>query len=573
MKRALVYMFALAIVVTVLGPATPTSAQPEGGISAGASTQGRAMQFHLSNQFQSSNLPIVIIDTYGQEIPDEPKILARMGIIDNGEGQRNNLNDPRNNYDGLIGIEVRGSTTRWFPKKQYAVETRDHSGNDSTVSLLGLPPEEDWILYAPYSDKSLMRNVLAYKLSNDLGRYASRTRFCELVLNGSYEGVYVLMEKIKRDRNRVNISKLLPTDITGDAVTGGYIIKIDKPDGAKNDGWESPFLPYPGAWQRIYYQYHYPDQDEITPAQKSYIRTFMTAFETVMSGPWFTDPENGSARYIDIDSFVDNFILIELSKNIDGYRLSTFFHKDRDSNNGKLVMGPIWDYNLAFGNADYYLGAVVSGWQVDFLEKDDNWENPFWWRKLMTDSNFVNKINRRWKELRQDVLSIPRVYHIIDSLATLLNEAQARNFERWPILGSYVWPNAYIGGNYMAELRYLKGWIQNRWLWMDAKLPGNPAAQVAMISATRKPDFHLGPVFPNPFNGRTSVRINVPVASELRLTIHDLAGKLVQTVFDGYLTAGDHAFCIDFPAVASGTYFCRLQAGGFSATHKMLLIR
>lgn len=223
MKRVVVDMFALAIAVTVLGPTAPASTPPEGGIAAGASPHGRAMLFHPSHQFQSSNLPIVIIDTYGQEIPDEPKILARMGIIDNGEGQRNHLHDPRNNYDGLIGIEVRGSTTRWFPKKQYAVETRDHFGNDSTVSLLGFPPEEDWILYAPYSDKSLMRNVLAYKLSNDLGRYASRTRFCELVLNGSYEGVYVLMEKIKRDRNRVNISKLLPTDIAGDAVTGGYI--------------------------------------------------------------------------------------------------------------------------------------------------------------------------------------------------------------------------------------------------------------------------------------------------------------------------------------------------------------
>ncbi len=573
MKRIVVYMFDLAIAMTVLGPATSASTQPGREISAAASTHGRAMQFPLSNQFQSSNLPIVIIDTYGQEIPDEPKILARMGIIDNGEGHRNNLNDPRNNYDGPIGIEVRGSTTQWFPKKQYAVETRDHSGNDSTVSLLGFPPEEDWILYAPYSDKSLMRNVLAYKLSNDLGRYASRTRFCELVLNGSYEGVYVLMEKIKRDRNRVNISKLLPTDIAGDAVTGGYIIKIDKPDGAKNDGWESPFLPYPGAWQRIYYQYHYPDQDEIAPAQKSYIRTFMTAFETVMSGPWFADPENGSARYIDVDSFVDNFILIELSKNIDGYRLSTFFHKDRDSKNGKLVIGPIWDYNLAFGNADYYLGAVVSGWQVDFLEQDDNWENPFWWRKLMADSNFVNKINRRWQELRRGVLSVPRIYGIVDSLAALLGEAQQRNFERWPILGTYVWPNAYIGGSYLAEVRYLKSWIQNRMLWMDASMVGNASTHGVTVIDTGRQDFYLAPNYPNPFNGLTTLHVYLPTMADVVITIYNLAGKSLQSIFDGHLTAGDHIFTIDLSAFASGTYFCRLQAGEFRATRKLLLLR
>ncbi|MDZ7265475.1 MAG: CotH kinase family protein, partial [candidate division KSB1 bacterium] len=494
MKHIAVYMFALAITIAILEAtilATPRQNEAMSSEVATATMGNLIWQHTTSLQFQSSNLPIVIIDTFGQEIPDEPKIIARMGIIDNGEGQRNYLTDPCNNYDGPIGIEIRGSTTRWFPKLQYAIETRDRTGNDSTVSLLGFPPEEDWILYAPYTDKSLMRNVLAYRLSNDLGRYASRTRYCELVLNGSYEGVYVLMEKIKRDRNRVNISKLQPTDIEGDAVTGGYIIKIDKPDGAKNQGWDSPFLPYPGAWQRIFYQYHYPDQDEIVPAQQAYIKTFMTVFETVMSGPWYADSQVGYSRYIDIDSFVDNFILIELSKNIDGYRLSTFFHKDRDSKNGKLVMGPIWDYNLAFGNADYYLGAMVSGWQVEFLEKDDNWENPFWWRKLMADSNFVNKINRRWKLLRKDVLSIPRIYGVIDSLATLLDEAQRRNFERWPILGTYVWPNPYIGGSYMAEVRYLKSWVQNRILWMDASMPGNAATDIGNLADLQQQGFHL----------------------------------------------------------------------------------
>ena len=131
-----------------------------------------------------------------------------------------------------------------IPKKQYALETQDDLGNNLNVPLLGMPAENDWILYAPYSDKSLIRNVLAYKLSWDVGRYASRTRLCELVLNGDYRGLYVLMEKIKRDKNRVDISTLNPDEITGDDLTGGYIIKIDKSAGESVRGWYSPYLPF-----------------------------------------------------------------------------------------------------------------------------------------------------------------------------------------------------------------------------------------------------------------------------------------------------------------------------------------
>ena len=151
--------------------------------------------------FNDSNLPIIEINTNGQTIQNSTKITADMGIIYNGERQRNYMTDPYNNYDGKIGIEIRGSSSTQFPKKQYALETRDAMGNNLNVSLLGLPAENDWILYAVYNDKSLLRDVLAFKLSNAMGRYASRSRFCELVLNGDYRGVYVLLEKIKRDKN------------------------------------------------------------------------------------------------------------------------------------------------------------------------------------------------------------------------------------------------------------------------------------------------------------------------------------------------------------------------------------
>lgn len=172
----------------------------------------------------TSNLPIVIINTQGLTIPDEPKMTAKMKIIYNGEGVINSISDSLYHYDGWIGIERRGSSTQQFQKKSYSLETRLESGENNNVELLGLPRENDWILYAPFSDKTLMRNALIFTLSNETGWYAPRTRFCEVILNDEYMGVYVFMEKIKRDRNRVDIAKLNPDDTEGDQLTGGYIM-------------------------------------------------------------------------------------------------------------------------------------------------------------------------------------------------------------------------------------------------------------------------------------------------------------------------------------------------------------
>lgn len=528
--------------------------------------------------FSSSNLPIIVIDTHGQRIPDEPKISAEMGIIYNGPGLRNNLSDPFNNYAGKIGIEVRGSTSQSFPKQQYAVETRDAQGENLDVSLLGLPAENDWVLYAPYTDKSLMRNVLAYHMSNQIGRYASRTRFCELVLNGDYRGVYVLMEKIKRDKNRVNISKLEPTDNSGDKVTGGYIFKIDKPDGAKNDGWNSPHLPLPGSWQRIYYQYHYPDQDEITSLQKAFIQAYVTAFEDLMATAQYADPVTGYPRYLDLDSFVDYFILSELPKNIDAYRLSAFMQKDRDSKNGKLVMGPIWDYNLAFGNVDYYSGALLWGWQVDFEAQEDIWLNPFWWKKLVADTAFANRIHCRWHQLRQEILTVPRLHSFIDSLVVYLDESQQRNFQRWPILGVYVWPNAFIGKTFKEEVNYLKNWLKNRMAWMDVMIPGQCLSDFTDDSYLIPADFHLKQNYPNPFNPTTTIAYSLRQNGFVALKIYNASGQLVKTVYSGWQVAGDYFKRWDADddagqAVSPGVYFVELHYGQAKQTKKMLLLR
>ncbi len=187
--------------------------------------------------FSVSNLPVVVIETNGQEILDDPRIVADMGIIYNGEGQDNHISDPFNHYEGKISIEYRGSTSLNYAKKSYSFETQDDYGANRNVPLLGMPEENDWVLYGPYGDKTLIRNIISYKLFSDLGHYAPRTSLCELVLNGNYQGVYVLVEKIKRDGNRVNIAGLNSSDISGDNLTGGYIIKIDKTNGDVGPTW------------------------------------------------------------------------------------------------------------------------------------------------------------------------------------------------------------------------------------------------------------------------------------------------------------------------------------------------
>ena len=325
--------------------------------------------------FTESSLPIVILDTEGQEIVDAPRITVHMGIIDNGSGI-NHITDSLNDYDGQINIEIRGSSSQMFPKKQYALETQDIDGENLNVSILGMPEENDWILHAPYSDKSLIRNFLAYELARDMGRYASRTRFCELVINGDYKGLYIFMEKIKRDNNRVDISKLEPDETTGDDLTGGYILKVDKWDGDNNDGWWSdPPLPeYEGVW----YQYHYPKPEDIVEEQRNYIINYITDFEALIASSSYNDPAAGYYDQVDLGSFIDVSLMSEISKNVDAYRLSAFMYKDKDSDDDRLTMGPIWDYNLAFGNADYYGGWDPTGWQMDIELGEDYFKIPFW---------------------------------------------------------------------------------------------------------------------------------------------------------------------------------------------------
>ncbi len=426
--------------------------------------------------FTSSNLPIIVINTNGKDIPDDPKITADMGIIDNGEGNRNNLTDPYNGYSGKIGIEIRGHSSQMFPKKQYGIELRDSSGNSINASLLGMPAESDWVLNASYTDKTLLRNILAYKLSNDIGRYASRTKFCEVVINNQYKGIYILQEKVKRDKNRVNIKKLEAKDTSGNALTGGYILAIDRIDpGDKyfNSVFPSVYPKVPSTASPISYIHTYPNSDNILPVQHEYIKNYVTQFETSLSKSTYNDAFLGYYNYIDMDAFVDYFIVSEFVKSVDAYRLSAYMYKNRDSDGGKLAFGPMWDYDLSFGLADYDNAWLSSDWQANHPPYEGIWSAPFWIQKIFNDPVFYNKLSKRWKELKHTVFDLNSLLVAIDQTVANITEARVRNFTRWPILGTYQWPEYYVGQTYEDEILYLKGWIIRRYNWMDANLSEN----------------------------------------------------------------------------------------------------
>ena len=408
-------------------------------------------------------LPFISINTGGNLIVDDPKVSASLNIK-----QGDSLIEAHQ-----IGIEIRGSSSQMFDKKSYGFETWDENDNDLDAPLGGFPEEEDWILYGPYSDKSLIRNVLIYGLSNDIGQYATRTNLYELEINESFLGTYVLMEKIKRDKNRVDVSKNKEED-----VSGGYILKIDKPtgDGQWYDdsfSFSSKFMPNGNIGQNknTFFLYEYPNADDINDDQKNYIQNFIHDFENALASENFSSEQSGYQNYIDLDSFIDFFILNEVSKNPDGFRLSTFMHKDKGE---KLKMGPIWDFNLAFGNVNYCNGASTEGWTHRFNEvcPNDTWLVPFWWKRFMEDPVFVSTLKERWNNLRTNLFSTSEVLQRITLIEEQLKSSNAikNNFSKWSILGEYVWPNDYIGNSYDDEINYLKDWTVKRLEWMDIEI-------------------------------------------------------------------------------------------------------
>jgi hypothetical protein len=514
-------------------------------------------------EFVTSNLPIVILNTEGVEIPDEPKIDGTMGIIDNGPGDVNNVSDSFNAFYGQIAIENRGSSSNSFPMKSYGIETRGPNPSlNYNASIFDWPADNDWILYAPYTDKSLIRNVLTFEIGTQMGHYSPRTKLCEVVLNGEYIGVYVFMERIKQNPGRVNVDELLPSDLSDNELTGGYIVKIDKTTSGGIIAWDSPFSANPSN-STISFQLHDPEITEMQPAQIQYIEDFITDWETVLAGPNFADPISGYKAYIDEQSFIDFMLVNEISKNVDGYRISTFLHKNRLSEGGKLVAGPLWDFNLGWGNADYCEGGQTTGWEINFNTIcGGGLDNPFWWNRLLEDPNYANAVKCRWLALRETILSDDVLINYIDSLATVLMVPASRNYAKWPILGTYVWPNNFIGNTYQEEIDYLKSWMQSRLIWMDQNMFGS--CENLSLEENQKTTTI---VFPSPSDGKISIHTAKPLEN-VTLKLFTVEGLLrYEQKFDQLKEEN-----LDFSSFSKGYYLLTInQTDGLYQTIKIIL--
>ena len=461
--------------------------------------------------FSSSNLPIVVVNSNGL-IQDEPSVIAHMGIIDNNG--INYLSDPFNDYDGQISIEIRGASSQMFEKKNYRIETQDETGANNNASLLGMPVENDWVLHGPYSDKSLIRNALTYELGSWTGRYAPRNRFCELMINNEYRGVYLLVEKIKRDANRVDMAKITTADIEGDELTGGYLLQIDRDDNnINNEGWYSNNGNY-----SYFYVVEDPNYDEILPVQRNYIENHINDFEGAMESPFYMD---SFGNYVDIGSFADYFLVNELAKDIDAFKLSFYLHKKKDSNGGKLHIGPIWDFNLAFGNFDFGCDPDPNSWIYPCTSMAD------WVNKALTIPSVQDSIHCRWIDLRETVYQTEIIMDYVDDLADLLSDAQERNFQAFPILGEYVWPNDFVGKTYESEINFLKNYIQVRLNWMDNNMLGtasNCSVNTSNNNLIQSIDFKL---FPNPIQDKFQVKYSSEKINSAFFSIYSVEGKLM----------------------------------------------
>jgi len=507
----------------------------------------------------STLLPLIVIDTEGQQIPNEPRITATMNLVDNGPGSYNHSSDDGNGYSGQISIEIRGESSAYFsPKKSFSLETQTDSGTNNNVSLLGLPQENDWVLYAPYLDKSLIRNVLSYRIFEEMGNYAPRTRFVDVVVNNDYKGVYILTEKIKRDKNRVDMAKLLPEDISGNELTGGYLLRIDKRSGMPSTHfWKSPVSPPNTGYHPVTYSYFDPKYEELNDTQRSYIMEHMQKFESALVHKYFKDPAQGYRAYLDIPSLVDMMILNEFTKEVDAYLFSHYFYKQKDSDGGKLVNGPPWDYNLAFGNNNYYDDVHLT---YNWLYDQNN--RVYWWARVMEDSWFRNQLRCRWDELHQTVLSSEHLHGLVDSTLIVMGESVSRNFQRWPILGTYVWPNSFVGQTYSEEEWYLRNWMDDRLDWMDGRWGG----QCWPLSAENEQVIPLpesGRIYPNPSDlSSTFVDLNGMVEAEVSFRLFDMSGRIVHQAMAHY-SGREFAYALpDLSFLPNGIYTLEIGSAG-----------
>ena len=439
-------------------------------------------------QLTQTNLPIVWIDVDGNYIDRDERITARMKIIHNGEGQLNYADTVAHpgqtvDYEGYIALRYRGfSSYNQSDKKPYSFRTLsqpyDSVYDKKKVKILGMGKDNNWALLAPYHDKSMVRDLLGFEIARPWMEYTPQGRFCELYLDGTYYGVYILSEVVSKGKHRLNLDD--PGD-EGDALTGGYLMEVSRFEDmyclsryypVDNNG-----QPYKDRY--ILFEHKEPDYEDMNWKQIEYIRGAINRMEGAFASSDFMDPEIGYRKYIDVQSFMDYQIVEEVGHNVDAYRLSAKFYKQRDSIDSRFKMA-VWDLNLAFGNARYSDGDTWVYTLNPIFYSQRGEMIPFWWYKLNSDPKYTAALKARWAQYRRNNLRLDRIMATIDSLTNEVTCCGAvdRNSEAWPRWGVSVWPHYVVSNSYEDEIAYLKRWLTHRIAWMDSQFGFDPNALV-----------------------------------------------------------------------------------------------
>ncbi len=427
----------------------------------------------------SSNLPLVFLNADGAIAGASSTTLTGAGSafipVDAGTGRA--AAGGSVSYSGRTGLRLRGRSSLSFPQKQYKLETWDAAGREVNAPLLGMAASSDWVLHAPYTDKSLMRNALTYLIWGRMGWRTLNWRFVEVFINDDgdgqfsyaddYAGVYLLVEPPDLDR----VGEDGPQNTTNSAeITGGFMVESGPSDDME--------FSTTGSGRTVGHKHRDPGANKLNGTQATWIRSYAADFESALYGSGFVHPGNGRSwrSYTNVASQVDYRIAREWTRNFDGG--STYWYVPRG---GQMTMGPLWDYNWALGNVNYAEGGDLPGYRTD------GWNRSFtnfgtwapWWLRMEQEADYWQQFIDRWSVLRETVLADSAVDAEIDALATLLGaEAAGRNFTKWPQLGqmTVISPPGFASRTtYQSEVDYLKTWLQQRSAWIELQFPKRPA--------------------------------------------------------------------------------------------------
>ncbi|MCA2218441.1 CotH kinase family protein [Jidongwangia harbinensis] len=410
------------------------------------------------------DLPLMLIDNYGKGKPGREYVDAAAMVFDTAGGRTSLSAAPT--VATRAGIHLRGQSSAMFEKAPYRLELRDNADEDADHPMLGMPADSDWVLRGPFSDKSLVREALVYDLGREMGMATARYRFVELYLNvdnspvaaADYQGVYMLVETIKNNKDRLDLKELEETDTTLPKISGGYIFKFE---------WlaaEEPTLPCTGAAATCWNFLEVYDPSPLNAQQKTWLTQYLQQFHDMLHSPQMADPQTGYRSWIDVKSWIDLIILNEFSREMDSYIRSTYFYKDRE---GPITAGPLWDYDLTFGTGGFFNNNQTAGWQ--YQQTRTPMAND-WFQILLGEPTFQQELRARWQTLRNGLLSDASLGARIDALTAPLTNAAQRNFQKWPNLGTRM-VGPFITDTtptWAGQVQVMRTWMTQRAAWLDS---------------------------------------------------------------------------------------------------------